>query len=91
MGRSFASVVKALATRQVCGALKCIEYNQSAGLLEVFHIGTHKCQAKPRPDEDDKFLEDNIKQFGTTNWDQKNLQRLKWENLEVKCLQDNMT
>ena len=58
--------MKAWPLDQKCGALKCIEYNQSAGLLEVFHIGTHKCQTKPRPHEDDKFLEDNIRQFGTT-------------------------
>ena len=65
-GKKFCYSCESLAIRQHCGALKCIEYNQSGELLEVFHLGKHKCQSKPRPQEDDKFLKDNIRQFGTT-------------------------
>ena len=35
--------------------------------LEVFHLGKHTCAAKPlQKDEDDKFLQENIREFGTT-------------------------
>ena len=57
-----------MAVRLHCTAVKCIEYNEAAQLLEVFHLGEHSCEAKPlQKDEDDKFLEENVRKFGTTH------------------------
>ena len=56
-----------MAVRLHCTAVKCIEYNKVAWLLEVFHLGKHSCEAKPlQKDENDKFLQENIRKFRTT-------------------------
>ena len=56
-----------MATRRKCSAIKCIEYNKAAHILEVFHLGEHTCEAKQvAQEDDDKFLEDSIRKFGTT-------------------------
>ena len=63
----FCFTCNSMAVRKNCSAVKCIEYNKSAHLLEVFHLGEHTCEPKPlAKEDDDKFLEENIRKFGTT-------------------------
>ena len=62
----FCFICNSLAVKLHCTAVKCIEYNKAAQLLEVFHLSKHTCEAKPlQKDEDDKFLQENIRKFGT--------------------------
>ena len=63
----FCFTCNSMAIRLHCTAVKCIEYNKAAQLLEVFYLGEHSSEGKPlQKDEDDKFLEENIRKFGTT-------------------------
>ena len=63
----FCFTCNSMATRRKCSAIKCIEYNKAAHILEVFHLGEHTCEAKQvAQEDDDKFLEDSIRKFGTT-------------------------
>ena len=58
----FCFTCNSMATRRKCSAIKCIEYNKVAHI----HLGEHTCKAKQvAQEDDDKFLEDSIRKFGT--------------------------
>ena len=87
----FCFICNSLAVRLHCTAVKCIKYNKAAQLLEVFHLGKHSCEPKPlQKDEDDKFLQENIRKFGTT-LGPKELAKVKMsEELGTRCQLTNM-
>ena len=55
-----------LATKEKCGAIKCIEYDRTRSILVVYHEGIHKCTPKPQKStsEQDKAIEEALAEHG---------------------------
>ena len=55
-----------LATRKMCGAIKCIEYSPASGLMIVYHNGNHLCTPKPLKNKpsDDQEIQEALKEHG---------------------------
>ena len=43
-------------TREHCGALKAVEYNEGCGCITIYHTGTHICNVKPEKVNQLKFV-----------------------------------